>query len=202
MAWKKRIVYIIDEKQFLKCSMCWEIKEMTENLWYKCKSNSTWYYSRCKECHDKETLNYYNSNKDMLREKGRRYYSINKEKIKERRKSYDIEKRTKFRQTDKYREYMKLYRQLHKDELRVKTYERARRDWHDKVHHKTQYLIKKLWIRPDTCPICWYVGRIEAHHPNYENPYEIIRACNKCHQRIHNWCIECPKDIINLKKES
>ena len=70
--------------------------------------------------------------------------------------------------------------------------------WYWAIHLKTARAIKKLWIRPKTCPICWEETRVEAHHPNYEKRNEIIFACNKCHQRIHNWWIECPKNIVKI----
>lgn len=73
--------------------------------------------------------------------------------------------------------------------------ERTKRKWYRNIHLKTSKKIKKLWIRPSVCPICWYSWRIISHHPNYNKWYEIVFCCQICHDKIHRWKIECPQPI-------
>ena len=93
---------------------------------------------------------------------------------------------------------MRKYELEHKQEILDRKKKKREKMWYWAIHLKTARAIKKLWIRPKTCPICWEETRVEAHHPNYEKRNEIIFACNKCHQRIHNWWIECPKNIVKI----
>lgn len=75
--------------------------------------------------------------------------------------------------------------------------ERRKRKGYWKIHTKTDREIKKLWIRPNKCPLCWYEWRIIAHHPDYNKRYEIVFCCQICHDGIHKWkIIDYP--IVNL----
>lgn len=75
--------------------------------------------------------------------------------------------------------------------------ERRKRKGYWKIHLKTERQIKKLWIRPDKCPLCWYEWRVIAHHPNYDKRYEIAFCCQICHDKIHKWEIT-DYNAINL----
>ncbi len=75
--------------------------------------------------------------------------------------------------------------------------ERRKRKWYWPIHTKTDRRIKKLWIRPTNCPICWYEWRIIAHHPDYNKWHEIVFCCQICHDKIHKWKI-IDYDVINL----
>lgn len=84
----------------------------------------------------------------------------------------------------KRREYIAKH---NADRNRIKKY------W--KIHLKTSRLIKRLWIRPVVCPICWRNSRIYAHHPDYNKRYEVVFVCMQCHSKIHSWEIECPAPL-------
>lgn len=73
--------------------------------------------------------------------------------------------------------------------------ERRKRKWYHNIHLKTSRKIKKLWIRPLVCPICWYRWRIISHHPDYSKWYEIVFCCQICHDKIHRWKVKCPQPI-------
>lgn len=79
--------------------------------------------------------------------------------------------------------------------------ERRKEKWYWKIHLKTSRKIKKLWIRPDKCPLCGRTdSRIEAHHFNYNYWYKVIFACSICHSKLDQWKInykDC--DIYILK---
>ena len=44
--------------------------------------------------------------------------------------------------------------------------------------------------RAEICARCGkdesQVGRIQAHHPDYSEPYRFIWACRKCHRKLEN----------------
>ncbi len=72
---------------------------------------------------------------------------------------------------------------------------RRKEKWYNWIHLRTERRIVKLWIRPNTCPICWNKTRIVSHHPDYSKPYEIVFCCQICHDKIHKNKIECPTPI-------
>ena len=43
------------------------------------------------------------------------------------------------------------------------------------------------------CELCGSTDNLEKHHPNYDNPKEIVVLCRKCHRTTHS--------IINLNQE-
>ena len=40
--------------------------------------------------------------------------------------------------------------------------------------------------RPKVCSNCGRQGMIEAHHPNYDKPNEVIWWCRYCHMKLHH----------------
>lgn len=143
---------------------------------------------------------YYKRTRGDRLETSRKYRENNADKIKEW-KIKNREKRAENRKTNEhYKEYMKKYEQENKDKILERKKNKRIEMWYWAMHLKTARTIKKLWIRPKVCPICWEEKRVEAHHPNNDIWYEIVRACNQCHQRIHNWWIECPKPINLLEQ--
>jgi len=36
------------------------------------------------------------------------------------------------------------------------------------------------------CSICGSTKSLMRHHPNYDNPLNIITVCRKCHKKLHN----------------
>lgn len=39
--------------------------------------------------------------------------------------------------------------------------------------------------KPDKCARCGYEADLEAHHPNYARPLDVIFLCRKCHAIEH-----------------
>lgn len=66
----------------------------------------------------------------------------------------------------------------------------------NRIYKRTKRRVDLIW-RPCTCPICWDVSKIEAHHPDYNKWYEVVFCCALCHSKIHLWWIKHYK-IINL----
>ena len=202
--WKKREIYEIDWKKYLRCSYCWELKEMSDEFWHKSPNTTNWYISRCKECISKKQKEYYFINSDKKKEQANKYRLENIDKIKEYRektKEHIREHWAEYRKNSEvFKEYQREYYKNNRDKIQLHKKIRRKEAWYWAIHLKTARTIKKLWIRPKVCPICWEEKRVEAHHPNNDIWYEIVRACNQCHQRIHNWWIECPKPINLLEQ--
>ena len=194
-----RKIYEKDWKQYLMCPQCWELKEATLEFWHK---QNNGFQPRCKECVHLRMQEYYKKNREQIKWKSIEYNNNNKEKIRdyrERTKEHIREHWAEYRKnSSKFKEYQKKYSEEHREEINLRKKNKRNEMGYWALHTKTARAIAKLWIRPSICPICWEKTNVEAHHPNYNKRNEIIRACNKCHQRIHNWWLECPKDIIDL----
>ncbi len=84
----------------------------------------------------------------------------------------------------------------------------------DNAQNKLEEAIEKeRQQRPDTCENCGATPppmkngrtRIQAHHPDYNNPYEVMWLCQKCHHEWHKTNSPIPRrkagepaDQINL----
>lgn len=196
---------------YIKCNKCWKFKEATNEFFDK---NHVWYLWLqwcCKVCRRKYQKEYANINRDKIRENSRNFYKNHKDRCetsakqwRENNKEYFLDKCREYRKNNKlfYNAYMKEYRNNNKDGLRAKRIERDNNKWYVSIHNKTNKLIRKLWIKPTICPICWEKHRIYSHHPNYGKWNEIVFCCQSCHQLIHSGRIECPKiiDILTFNK--
>ena len=40
-------------------------------------------------------------------------------------------------------------------------------------------------VRPTICQECGQEGRVEAHHPDYSKPFEVLWLCNRDHVAAH-----------------
>ena len=186
------------------------IKRYTEEHKEEIIKKRKQYYQDNKEEFAKKNKERYENNREMVLEQQKEYYTKNKEHIQEYKRNYRIKNIDKIKQhyaenreqraenrksNEHYKEYMRKYELEHKQEILDRKKKKRDEMWYWAMHIKTPRLIKKLWIRPKVCPICWEERRIEAHHPDNNVWYEIVFCCTQCHQRIHNWWIECPKPI-------
>jgi hypothetical protein len=75
--------------------------------------------------------------------------------------------------------YMRSYRPVYGDLTPEEKYKANCRS-------KTKMAVKrKLIIKPDTCDLCKQHTKIEAHHEDYDKPYEVIWLCRRCHIDVH-----------------
>ena len=65
---------------------------------------------------------------------------------------------------------------------------------------KIMHLIQERKItKPTICSKCGKSDyRIEAHHPDYSKPTEVIWLCAKCHRRLHQ---ELKKQYVSNQKQ-
>lgn len=79
-------------------------------------------------------------------------------------------------------EYMREYRRKNGN----KQYDTPEQRAKQKARTRLNYAISKgKIIRPDKCNECKNRGKIEAHHTNYEKPYDVIWLCRECHRVQH-----------------
>ena len=192
---------------WLKCTQCWWWK--TKDSYWKHKLCTFWVCTWCKSCereyrllHKKKKSEYdrlyREKNKEKIDLRVKKYYEDNKEKKKEYARNYNL------LNSEKRKEAAKKARIVKWDEIREreKDYKTRRTNelWFNRVwfHSKTLRFVTKYWLKPTQCPICWWDGKIQIHHPSYntfDNRKDVVFCCARCHQRIHSWLIECPKPI-------
>lgn len=157
--------------------------------------NKDW-YEKNKEKRKVYMIKWRQDHKEQLHEYNikhwKEYYATHKEKCNKKNKEYIKAHR------DQRLSTQKKYRVTHREQLTETNKLRRINKWYGKAHSITKYYIDKYNIRPDTCPICWESTVIVAHHPDYNKELEIVFCCNRCHNNIHTWLIECPEPI-NLK---
>ena len=177
-----------DWKKFLTCRWCGETKELTEQFWSRDKSSKLWFVYRCKDCmHNncKEASHkYYMSHKEQCHEYNLKYNSEHREEIRNKRRG------NRGAESIRRRERMK--------EISAKQIQHAREMGYWRVHSKACRVIKQLWIRPNSCPICGYEWLVVSHHPDYNKWNEVVFCCSSCHKLIHNWEIDVCDKIIRI----
>ena len=53
-----------------------------------------------------------------------------------------------------------------------------------RVHRLTRYAIKRGDLVPQPCEVCGK-ERVDAHHPDYDKPMDVMWLCRKHHKDIH-----------------
>ena len=173
---KKREYKFTDGILYLKCTWCSEWKPSWD--YHKAKNGLFGFRAECKECISDRCRDRYNSKRDEIAAQNKEYYWNNKERINNHKREYYRNTR---RQSN-YRDYLTM-------EL-----------WFNRqtFHEKTRNYVKKHWLTPSKCSICWLDKKVEIHHPNYNSPDDwskIVFCCHSCHRRIHSWNIENPQPI-------
>ncbi len=160
--------------------------------------------------YDKEKKRqYYLKNKEHIkarvkrnREKNQEVMKLWREKNKEYIREYKKEYKKKYRQENKEKisEYGKKYYKEHKEQELLRT-----RNWELVNHERVKELkIKgakvmrekypeKMYARnmsraikiSGLCVICKQEKAIEKHHPDYDEPMNVVFLCKQCHVKIH-----------------
>lgn len=69
--------------------------------------------------------------------------------------------------------------------LKVAEYKKQHRLEYNVGHRFYNYVASGVIERPKYCSVCGGDGRINAHHPDYNKPFEVIWCCSSCHKRTH-----------------
>lgn len=144
------------------------------------------HYSRCKACVNEYERSIYDQEHKL--ELRRRYRENNRQRIREQdseRYKSDPEKyrakarinQKKYFQSEKGREKYRL------ESLKL------RKKYPEKVRARSllsNAICDGRIKRPETCSLCRQSGiNIEAHHPDYSKPYDVIWVCRSCHFLVH-----------------
>lgn len=170
---------------YLMCTKCW--KRLTIDSFHKDKSKDFGVRTTCKECKKETSKKYYIKNRSNIID----YVSMRQQKNKE---IVDWYKRN-YRENNKEKvaDCQKKNKETHSKEL-----------WYnrDTFHQKAIKFVKKHWLRPKKCPICWLQKKVVMHHPyydSYEDWNKIVFCCQSCHKKIHSWIIICPPIVYLIK---
>lgn len=146
-----------------KCTKCHEILDIV--YFSKSKSRYDGLNPWCKKCSCINSRNHYIRNKNKILIRHHKYNINNKDKILSQQKEY-------YNRNHKYiRERLSNYYYTHKNSCLIYT--------------QVREAIKKNIINRDKCAICQSKNNLDAHHPDYSKPLEIIPLCRSCHSKLH-----------------
>ena len=163
------------------CSKCKEEKSL--DGFYKDKSTKDGYNYKCKDCRRKADQDRRESDPVWhIRRKLQNslYHENNREKIAARKKEWfssDVGKLSMAKSGKRWR----------------------KKNSHKKRAQDLVYLaVKRGEIIPkEKCEACKSMKKIEAHHPDYKEPLQVLWLCNRCHIRLHRYR---SSDINNQKE--
>lgn len=169
-----------------KCKNCGEVKMLAEFV--KHKRYKDGYYSQCKVCTYEKEKAWRLANQEKKREIRTRYREKNREKIREMDREYYRENHEKRLETAK--KSQAKYHATEKGKANLKKHNILCRKRNPEAARARSLLSNAVCegkvIRPDKCSLCsddQFV--IEAHHPDYSKPYEVVWLCRSCHGFVH-----------------
>jgi hypothetical protein len=194
----------------MKCTKCGEDKSETE--FYKgrsrncksCKNKTTrdWQKNNRERCNAnakknrdkdlekarKRDAEYRDKNREVVNESAKRYRERNREEVNlkalerhHKNPSYSIEWREKNK--EKCKEYSRSWKDRNKEKTRLYKLNNKK-----KIFARTKVgndLRDGKIVKPTYCSRCNGTGRIEAHHPDYDFPLNIVWLCKSCHHKEH-----------------
>lgn len=147
----------------------------------------------CRLClKEKETTDFYSSNKTVCKECIKNRTKTNRIKKLEYYREYDRNRPNKKERTLQQKEYKSKMRIENPDKY-DKIFHGARKNYRAKYKEKnfaTSKLNSALRSgkikRPETCSLCGKTCKPQAHHFDYSKPLEVVWVCVSCHAEIHN----------------
>lgn len=132
----------------------------------------------CFKCNEEKNLNKFYVHKEMYDG----HFNKCKKCIKEDVLKYRKENIKKIRQYD--RERAKLPHRRAESVKRTKEYRQRYPEKH-KAHQLVAHSLKIGNIIKQPCAVCNSTERIEAHHPNYSEPLNVVWLCSAHHSAVH-----------------
>ncbi len=168
-----------------KCTKCKVEKELTE---FKriLRRGKRVVDSQCAECLAEYKRKHYRENRQAYLDKSKRWREDNPERAKEVRRIYYEEnaerlraqKRDYSRRPEVIERQNERFREYRKDEEFLRR-ERSRGMLNKRIQSK------KI-TKPNRCSTCGEKGYVEAHHEDYDKPFDVIWICKLCHEDIHH----------------
>lgn len=144
------------------CSICKIEKDLED--FYKSKIEKLGREYRCKECASKKMKKYIGKDPEGWKKRSKVW---REKKVKENPNFYK-ERYIQFKESND------KYQKKNRDKNKIKHQAHAQVYWD---------LLKGKISKPETCENCMKVpkNRLEAHHPDYNEPKNIIWLCKECH---------------------
>jgi len=179
-----------------KCKECHEEKDYQE--FDKVKGNKDGYCGFCKKCRQRKTNLRREKNPEKYRAKVNAYRKKNAEERRKAEKEYREKNREKIRKRDRIRYFLRTeedrlkanervrkYRKTEHGKRKIKEYVEKNRE-KSMVRWKTNNAIRDGKLqKAEKCTVCLSSEDIEAHHPDYEKPLQVVWLCKRCHMKIH-----------------
>lgn len=187
----------------MKCNKCNKEKDQKKFRQRKDRLKLP-FLKTCNECINKKRRENRNKNLEDTRLKAREYYKKNKEVLIEKQKKYqkNLTYEKKLLRNERVKAWYNKTIDIRTKKRKEKySYQKKRNElnlW--SKNYKLQidpkkiyaryivnlYVKKKIIFKPDICTICLKKEKkIEAHHPDYEEPLNVVWTCRKCHVAIH-----------------
>lgn len=171
-----------DERVEKKCSRCGETKPA--EAFYVIANGKL--FSYCKPCAAAASKVYQAANPDKKRQADKRYA----EKHRERLSAYTVARRQRLEATDPaFVEWRREYYRLRMRRIRTNPVLVMQRAAHAAVR---KAIVSGALVRPDACSVCLRSRRIDAHHPDYSKPLEVIWVCRSCHAKT--WTVKAKSE--------
>ena len=115
----------------------------------------------CKQQH-------YSKHKKEYKVKHRDYYVQNKDSVKHKVKKYQQSVSGK----KVLKKCVLKYRKANQNKLNARC-------------QLNRAVVNGVVSRPDICEVCKQRKKIEAHHPDYNKPLEVVWVCRSCHNELY-----------------
>jgi hypothetical protein len=188
------------------CSTCKETKKYEE--FYRCsppknghRVNRDGYRSNCKACRTISQKKCDEKHREKRISTRKAWEEKNKDKLREYVKAWKDKNREKVRKANRLFSRKRYYNNLERERQRCVDW---RKNNSEKLKRSEKYSYEKYpekirarsmvscaikngyLTRPDNCSGCdSNKGKIEAHHPDYSKPLEVVWLCRKCHMSEH-----------------
>lgn len=128
---------------------------------------------------------YYRKNRENVLKKHNEWVKKNRDHVNaERRKREAKKKRENPEYREKLKQRSKLYYNTYKARILLKDRSNNPKE---KCRRAVMYAVKNgTLIRPEKCPVCGKIDRIQAHHFSYDKPLDIVWVCGLCHGLLHS----------------
>lgn len=166
------------------CTKCNSELPIEQFGFYKNRKNIL-RYRRCKSCVASYKNEHYRNNEDLYKLRAKNHLNDNREHHRNRSRKY---------REDHYEHLSRLAKERYTSEegreanrLRSRKYrENPTNRMKEKARGVVNSLVRNGIIsKPSGCVECGKLGKVEAHHDDYNKPLEVLWVCRKCHFKKH-----------------
>lgn len=126
------------------------------------------YYQTHKKKILERTNKYRKENPEIIKERKRKYYDENKERLNAKSRQYYADNKDRLRE--------------HKNKYNANKC----RNYYNYAHTKIWNAVREGKIIPQPCEVCGKTT-VQAHHDDYNKPYEVRWLCEECHKMWHRY---------------